>query len=92
MIEDVLSSSEKSPVFILKDLVQKYKETLLQLGATEDVANRAHSTRLKKAILERIDCLSEKEKEKDVLLTVEEHVGHAIFESSKISSFDEGVM
>ena len=92
MIEDILSSSNKSLVFVLKDLVQKYRETLLQPGATEDVANRAHSTRLKKAILERIDCLSEKKNGKDVLLTLEEHVGHAIFESSKISSFDEGVI
>ena len=62
MIEDVLSSSEKSPVFVLKDLVQKYKDTLLQLGAARDLANKVHSTRLKKAILERVDCLSEKEK------------------------------
>ena len=92
MIEDVLSSSEKSPVFVLKDLVQKYKDTLLQLGAARDLANKVHSTRLKKAILERVDCLSEKKKGKDVLLTLEEHVGHAIFEASKISSFDEGVI
>ena len=92
MIEDVLSSSEKSPVILLKDVVQKYKDTLLQLGATEDFANSVHSTRLKKAILDRVDGLSEKKKGKDVLLTLEEHVGHAIFEASKISSFDEGII
>ena len=92
MIEDVLSSSERSPVFVLKDVVQKYKDTLLQLGATEDFANSVHSTRLKKAILDRVDCLSEKKKGKDVLLTLEEHVGQAIFKASQMSSFDEGLI
>ena len=36
--------------------------------------------------------LYERKKGKDVLLTLKEHVGHAIFEASKTSSFDEGII
>ena len=39
-----------------------------------------------------VSCLYEKKKEKDVLLTLEEHVGHVTFEASTTSSFDEGII
>ena len=39
-----------------------------------------------------VSCLYEKKKGKDVLLTLEEHVGHVIFEASTTSSFDEGII
>ena len=39
-----------------------------------------------------VSCLYEKKKGKDVLLTLEEHVGHVTFEASTTSSFDEGII
>ena len=92
IIEDVLSSTEKSPVFVLKDLVKMYKEILPDLGANEEFIRKVHSTRLKESIMKHVSCLYEKKKGKDVLLTLEEHVGHAIFEASRTSSFDEGII
>ena len=92
IIEYVLSFPEKSPVFVLKDLVKMYKEILLDLGANEEFIRKVHSTRLKESIMKHVSCLYEKKKGKDVLLTLEEHVGHAIFEASKTSSFDEGII
>ena len=83
IIEDVLSSTEKSPVLVLKDLMKMYKEILLDLGANEVFIRKVHSTRLKGSILKHVSCLYEKKKGKNVLLTLEEHVGHAIFEGSK---------
>ena len=92
IIEDVLSSAEKSPVFVLKDLVKMYKKILLDLGANEEFMRKVHSTRLKESIMKHVSCLYEKKKGKDVLLTLEEHVAHAIFKESKISSFDQGII
>ena len=92
MIEDTLNSYEKSPVFILKDLVQMYKDKLKNLGATEDFVKNVHSTRFKESILKRVNGLCEKKKGKTILSTLEENVGFAIYESSKDSSFDEAVI
>ena len=90
--EDVFSSTEKSPVFVLKDLVKMYKEILLDLGANVEFIRKVHSAILKESIMKHVSCLYEKKKGKDVLVTLEEHVGHAIFEVSKTSSFDEGII
>ena len=60
MIEDVINSAEKSPVFLLKDLVKMYKDKLLHLGATEDFTKNLHSTRFKEAVLKRVEGLCEK--------------------------------
>ncbi len=92
MIEDVINSAEKSPVFLLKDLVKMYKDKLLHLGATEDFTKNLHSTRFKEAVLKRVEGLCEKKHGKNVLLTLEEDVGHAVFEASQSSSFDEGII
>ena len=92
MIEDVLSSTEKSPVFVLKDLVKMYKEILLDLGANVEFIRKVHSTILKESIMKHVSCLYEKKKGKDVLLILEEHVGHAIFEASKTSFFDKAII
>ena len=79
-------------MFFLKDLVKMYKEIPLDLGVNEDFIGTVHSTRLKESIMKHVSCLSQKKKGKDVLLTLEEHVGHAIFEASKTSSSDEGII
>ena len=92
IIEDIFSSTERSPVFVLKDLVKMYKEILLDLGANVEFIRKVHSTILKESIMKHVSCLYEKKKGKDVLVTLEEHVGHAIFEVSKTSSFDEGII
>ena len=42
--------------------------------------------------MKHVSCLYERKKGKDLLLTLEEHVGHAIFEVSKTSSFDERII
>ena len=70
MIEDVIISAERSPVFMLKDLVKMYKDKLLNLGATDDFTKNIHSTRFKEAILKRVDGLSEKKSGKHVILTL----------------------
>ena len=70
IIEDVLSSIEKSPVYVLKDLVEMYKEILLDLGVNEEFIRKVHSTRLKEFTMKHVSCLYEKKKEKGVLLTM----------------------
>ena len=79
-------------MFVLKDLVKMYNELLLDLGANVEFIRKVHSTILKESIMKHVSCLHEKKKGKDVLVTLEEHVGHAIFEVSKTSSFDEGII
>ena len=79
-------------MFVLKDLVKMYKEILLDLGANEQFIRKVNITRLKESIMKHVSGLYERKKGKDVLLTLEEHVGHAIFEASKTSSFDEGII
>ena len=74
IIEAVLSSTEKSPMFVLKNLVKMYK-ILLDLEANEDFIRKVHSTRLKESIMKHVSCLYEKKNGKDVLLTLEEHFG-----------------
>ena len=92
MIEEIIASSDVSPVFVLKDLVDKYKEILINFGATQDFVEKVHSTRFKEAILKRVGCLCEKRNGRDTLLTLEDHVGKAIFQASKLTSFDEGII
>ena len=89
IIEDVLSSTEKSPVFVLKDLVNMYKEILLDYGANEESIREVYSTKIKESIMKHASCSYEKKKEKIVLLTLEDH---AIFEASKTSSFDTAII
>ena len=67
IIGDVLSS-EKSSVFVVKDLVKMYEEILLDLGANEEFIRKVHSTRLNESIMKHVSCLYEKKKGKDVLL------------------------
>ena len=64
IIEDILSSTERSPVFVLKDLVKMYKEILLDLGAHEEFIRKLHSTRLKESIMKHVSCLYRRKKEK----------------------------
>ena len=64
IIEDVLSSTEKLPVFVLKDLVKMYKEILLDLGASEKFIRKVHSTRLKESIMNMLVAYTRRKKEK----------------------------
>ena len=89
--EDVLSSTEKSPVFVLKDLVKMYKEILLDLGANEEFIRKLHSTILKESIMKHVSCYMKRKTEK-TSCNFGEHVGRAIFEASKTSSFDEEII
>ena len=75
IIKVVLSSTEKSPMFALKNLVKMYKEILLDLEANEEFIRKVHSTRLKESIIKHVSCLYEKKNGEDVLLTLEEHFG-----------------
>ena len=79
-------------MFVLKDLVKMHEEILLDLGANEQFIRKVNSTRLEESIMKHVSCLYERKKGKDLLLTLEEHVDHAIFEVSKTSSFDEGII
>eukprot|EP00111_Clytia_hemisphaerica_P009042 TCONS_00026500-protein len=92
MIEDVISTIDGSPVFVLRDLVTKYKEILRTLGAPEEFVEKVHSTRFKQAILKRIGCLCESKKGRDVILALEDHIGQAIFQASRMTAFDEGII
>ena len=84
MIEDVVTSAENSPVFMLKDLVKMYKEKLMNLGATQEFISKLHVTRVKEQILKRIDGLCEKKQGKHVLLTMDGDIGHATFDEGTI--------
>ena len=55
--EDVLSSTEKLPVFVLKDLVKMYEEILLDLGANEEFIRKVHGTKLKESTMKHVSCL-----------------------------------
>ena len=64
IIEDVLSLTEKSPVFVLKDLAKMYKEVLLDLGANGKFIRKVRSTRLKKSIMNILVAYMRSKKEK----------------------------
>ena len=78
--------SEVVPVFYLKDLKSLYNERLTFHGCS---TNFEHSTRLKEKILKRIPELTEHKLGHDIILTLKEGSGEAIFQSCDL--LDDGM-
>ena len=89
-IRDCSRIENSVPVFKLSDLKRICCERLQEHGASEEMQATIHSTRLKEKILEQLPELSEHKKGREVILTLKEEAGTAIFDSCLYSGEDDG--
>jgi hypothetical protein len=89
-IRDCSRIENSVPVFNLSNLKRICCERLQEHGASEEMQATIHSTRLKEKILEQLPELSEDKKGREVILTLKEEAGTAIFDSCLYSGEDDG--
>ena len=91
-LQELIISSETTPVFYMKDLRVMYQQKLKELGASNEQTERVNVTRLKEHILHEVHGLCEEKKGKCILLTLNGAMGRAVFEASMKSTIDEGII
>ena len=93
-IEDTIPflAEEAIPVFRLQDLTSICKKQMLKYGALQKDAEWVHSTRLKLSLLEHVPGLCEAKDGRNVLLTLKNEVGRAVFEACNSNTHDNGIM
>ena len=93
-VEDKINSSAANaiPVFMMKDLRRLYQEMLWNLDASEEIINNVNVTRLKEEILQEVPALREQRNGKFILLTLDAHVGKALFDVTQNSHKDYGIV
>ncbi len=89
-IEEKRLSSEISPVFRLRDLVQIYQKRLAQLGVEE--LNRVHSTRLKYRIQSHFTDMDSFNEGKNVILAFRDDIGAVLKNACNRDFDDEGII
>ena len=87
-IEESVRFSEKSPVFMLKDLKSMYSQILVEQGVNQYI----HSTRFKDCLLESIPGLCESRSGRDILLSLDGAAGRALFEACSSSCMDDSII
>ncbi len=89
-IQECCSVEETVPVFKLSALKSLFCKGLVEYFASEDCKNNSkNSTRLKEKIIEQVPELSEHKKGREILLTLKEETGLAIFDSCSFSGEDD---
>ena len=91
-IQELIISSETTPVFYMKDLRVMYQEKLEELGASNEQIERVNVTRLKEHLLKEVYGLCEEKEGKCILLTLNGALGRVVFETSAKSTIDEGII
>ena len=93
-VEDKINSSAVNaiPVFMIKDLRCLYQEMLRNLIASEEIIIDVNVTRLKEEILQEVSALCEQRNGKFILLTLDAHVGKALFDVTQNSYKDDGIV
>ena len=89
-IQECCCVEETIPVFKLSALKTLFCKRLVEYGASEEYKSKIHSTRLKEKIIELLPELSEHKKGREILLTLKEETGSAIFDSCSFSGEDDG--
>ena len=91
--EDKINSSVVNaiPVFMIKDLRGLYQEMLRNLIASEEIIIDGNVTRLK-GVLKEVSALCEQRNGKFILLTLDAHVGKALFDVTQNSYKDDGIV
>ena len=74
------------PVFEQKEIVRMYNNILVCQGATVEHVKNTHCTRLINNILKHVSGLCQNKSRHNVVLTIEDDVGKAIFETCRTSS------
>ena len=92
-VEDKINSSVVNaiPVFMIKDLRGLYQEMLRNLTASEEIIIDGNVTRLKEEVLKEVSALCEQRGGKFILLTLDAHVGKALFDVTQNSYKDDGL-
>ena len=89
-IEDVKSSDvSRAPIFKLADLIQLYTDRVKELGV--DVTGRIHSTHLKDRILANVPGLQAHKQGRDVMLSYQDDIGHALRAACADDEDDEAI-
>ena len=93
-VEDKINSSVANAisVFMMKDLHRLYQEMIRNLDASEEIINNVNVTRLKEEILKEVPALCEQRNGKFILLTLDAHVGKALFDVTQNSHKDDGIV
>ena len=84
-----MSVKDIAPVFKLVDLLQLYTDRLVELGV--EITGRVHSTHLKNRILANMPELHAYKHGRDVLLSFNDDVGHALRDACLDDSDDEAI-
>ena len=77
-MEEIICSSDTTPVFMMKDLKSKFQQILTRLGAASESIEGVNVTRLKDQLLAEIPSLTETKKGKFTILTMDQPLGKAI--------------
>ena len=80
------------PVFKMEDLRRLYQEMLRNLDTSEEITNNVNVIRLKEEILEEVPAPCEQRNGKFILLTLDAHVGKALFDVTRNSHKDDGIV
>ena len=89
-IEEVKSSDvSRAPIFKLADPLQLYTDRIKELGV--DVGGRVHSTHLKDRILANVLGLQAYKQGRDVMLSFDNDIGHALRDACVDDDDDEAI-
>ena len=83
---------ESTPVFTQKSLSDMYNSRLVHHGADEEFTKRTHCTHLRERIMEAVPGLRESKDGRNVILSVDDDVGKAIFDACENSSEEDRVI
>ena len=89
-LEEVKSSNvSRASIFKLADLLHLYTDRIKELGV--GVAGRIHSTHLKERILANVPGLQAYKQGRDVILSFDDDIGHALQDSCVDDDDDEAI-
>ena len=92
-IQEYSTIEESVPVFKLSDLKSHFCKHLAEYGASEECKHNIHRIASRRKSLKKFQNsteLSKQKKGREILLTLKEETGSAIFESSSFSRKDDG--
>ena len=87
--ETKMSAKDVVPIFKLANLLQVYTDRLVELGV--DITGRIHSTYLKSSILANVPGLNSYKQGRDVMLSFDDDVGHALRDACLDDANDEDI-
>ena len=77
---------------MMKNLCCLYQEIFQNLDPPEEIINNVNATRLKEEILKQVIALCKQRNDEFILLTLDAHVGKALFDVTQNSHKDDSIV